>query len=405
MTKKGGKKYRCYLPEAEQEGETVPDGGPLEPAQSVATYLLPIKGTCFYRLEGWWTYEFCFMKSVRQFHQEKFKNAQKEDVTQITQDNTLGAYWTDKDEPANAIRGELLDDPKTKRKYWRQFYGNGTLCDLTGKPRESEVRLQCAPGEPSYLASIEETSTCKYLVQFSSNLLCKHPAFAADKKKETVEAIQCEPLDAAGHPLPPPKRAPSAPSEAGGAAAAAEGTGGAAGAAGSAAAGSAAAPVEAKPSEVAFGLGQCLLHRRYSYRGVIVGYDKTCQQARYSTPLPTLPTPPLHLNPDHARCSPPLASPVGGVDPLDERRRARARPQPALLPRAARHPRPAGRAAHVRGAGEHPAGHALRAAAAPDGQRDVRGVRPGKGPLRAERAAPLAVRVGGARSVITISLD
>ena len=71
MTKKGGKKYRCYLPEAEQEGETVPDGGPLEPAQSVATYLLPIKGTCFYRLEGWWTYEFCFLKSVRQFHQEK----------------------------------------------------------------------------------------------------------------------------------------------------------------------------------------------------------------------------------------------------------------------------------------------------------------------------------------------
>ena len=74
--------------------------------------------------------------------------------------------------------------------------------------------MQCAPGEPSYLVSIEEVSTCKgtltltltltltrcrhpnpnptpnqvstckYLVQFSSNLLCKHPAFAADKKKE-----------------------------------------------------------------------------------------------------------------------------------------------------------------------------------------------------------------------------
>ena len=80
------------------------------------------------------------------------------------------------------MRGELLDDPKTKRKYWRQFYGNGTLCDLTGKPRESEVRVQCAPGEPSYLVSIEEVSTCKYLVQFSSNLLCKHPAFAALKR-------------------------------------------------------------------------------------------------------------------------------------------------------------------------------------------------------------------------------
>ena len=31
-----------------------------------------------------------------------------------------------------------------------------------------QVRLQCAPGEPSYLASIEEMSTCRYLVQASS---------------------------------------------------------------------------------------------------------------------------------------------------------------------------------------------------------------------------------------------
>ena len=31
--------------------------------------------------------------------------------------------------------------------------------------------------------------------------------------------------------------------------------------------------------QVAFDLGQCLLHRRYSYRGVVVGFDRTCQQS------------------------------------------------------------------------------------------------------------------------------
>ena len=63
MTKKGGKKYRCYLPEEGTAGEAVSEGDALEPALSVASYLMPIKGTCFYRLEGWWTYEFCFLRS------------------------------------------------------------------------------------------------------------------------------------------------------------------------------------------------------------------------------------------------------------------------------------------------------------------------------------------------------
>ena len=71
MTKKGGKKYRCYLPEEGTAGEAASEAEALEAAPSVASYLMPIKGTCFYRLEGWWTYEFCFLKSVRQFHQEK----------------------------------------------------------------------------------------------------------------------------------------------------------------------------------------------------------------------------------------------------------------------------------------------------------------------------------------------
>ena len=214
--------------------------------------------------------------------------------------------------------------------------------------------MQCAPGEPSYLVSIEEVSTCKYLVQFSSNLLCKHPAFAADKKKEvqpqpspscvcmcirtcdpvhanmhpacnpthpqpaaprtqpsspthrpvpqSIEPIQCEPLDANGAPLPPPLRTAGAPSppaagEAGEAGATVEQQGGAAaagaaGAAAGAAAGGASpsgggAAAErkaaARPAEVAFDLGQCLLHRRYSYRGVIVGFDQTCQQSEAHT--------------------------------------------------------------------------------------------------------------------------
>ena len=57
----------------------------------------------------------------------------------------------------------------------------------------AEVRLQCSPGEPSYLAKVEEVATCEYVVHFSTNLICKHPGFAADESKEEVQAVQCEP--------------------------------------------------------------------------------------------------------------------------------------------------------------------------------------------------------------------
>ena len=102
----------------------------------VGTYVQSLIGSCFYRLEGWWTYEFCFPKSIRQFHQEKVKSSGQPDTTTITQDYTLGRYWVpeksqdetpadddaDADEAsegaaaakaveaeAMALRGELLD--------------------------------------------------------------------------------------------------------------------------------------------------------------------------------------------------------------------------------------------------------------------------------------------------------
>ena len=217
MTKANGKRYRCHLPNADGSPNAAQLGAQQSTA-SVASYLNPIKGTCFYRLEGWWTYEFCYLKSLRQFHQEKAQGAAagKPDATTVTQDYTLGKWW----EPPKAAGGaaaaaaaavgtagdeadggaadggaatsansnmELREDAKTRKKYWSQEYGNGTLCDMTGRPRLTEVRLQCSPGEPSHLSSIEEVSTCRYLVHFSSNLLCKHPGFVADEHRDVTQ--------------------------------------------------------------------------------------------------------------------------------------------------------------------------------------------------------------------------
>ena len=117
MTKKNGKKYRCHLPSMSNDTATAAATAN-KPVPPVAKYLLPLKGTCFYRLEGWWTYEFCYMKGIRQFHQEKVKGAANakagQEATQVTQDYTLGSWPADAAESAkpsalDAIEFQLLN--------------------------------------------------------------------------------------------------------------------------------------------------------------------------------------------------------------------------------------------------------------------------------------------------------
>ena len=44
-----------------------------------------LEGKCFYRQQGWWTFEFCFKSHVRQFHMDT--NTEK-----ITEEFMLGYY-------------------------------------------------------------------------------------------------------------------------------------------------------------------------------------------------------------------------------------------------------------------------------------------------------------------------
>ena len=86
MTGHDGQKYLCTMPNAgadsdaqggEGDDETNADGSSStstlkasKTAKQVSELLEPLGNSCFYRVEGWWTYEFCHKKKVRQFHQE-----------------------------------------------------------------------------------------------------------------------------------------------------------------------------------------------------------------------------------------------------------------------------------------------------------------------------------------------
>ena len=236
MTKKDGKRYRCYLP-SEGGAPSAADESLAAPTPHIATYLRALKGTCFYRLEGWWTYEFCLLKAVRQFHQEKVKTASRADATTITQDYTLGEYWV----PPKAApprpppprggdhrrrggrgrgRGAAVGRRLPRRDARRPEDEAEVLAAVLRqrhhvRPQREAARVGGAAPLRAGRAVVPRErrggGDLQVFVQFSSNLLCKHPAFAASKKKDAVENVQCEPLDATGAPMPAPKRAPPTP--------------------------------------------------------------------------------------------------------------------------------------------------------------------------------------------------
>ncbi|TRY68484.1 hypothetical protein TCAL_01386 [Tigriopus californicus] len=120
---------------------------------------------CLYGGSGWWKYEFCYGKSVDQYHEER-----KGDRTLIN----LGRFdmakhlaWL-KDNPNKRPK------PVSERKQVSHLYSDGDLCDLTGKPRRVEVKLKCKKSDSPSTVSLYllEPKTCDYILGVESPIVC-----------------------------------------------------------------------------------------------------------------------------------------------------------------------------------------------------------------------------------------
>ncbi|KAB5551871.1 PROTEIN OS-9 [Salix viminalis] len=189
MPDKNGENYLCFLPKVEKAKSEMPHTQLNVSSMIVETekrvklktpdeLLEALKGLCFVRQEGWWSYELCYQQKLRQFHMEDEKE-------KVVQEFILGVY----DEEATAAFNQnlsdisTLKDPRSKdasQRYHAHQYTNGTICDLTNEPRETEVRFVCS--EPrAMISSITELSTCKYALTVHSPVLCKHPLFQEER--------------------------------------------------------------------------------------------------------------------------------------------------------------------------------------------------------------------------------
>lgn len=99
--------------------------------------------------------------------------------------NILGRFQ----ETSNQVN---LTQMLEERGYLVFNYTQGTICDLTGEERETEVQIHCNLQSIEKVTQIRETSTCKYLIVFTTPRLCVHPLFT--QQQEVEKQILCNPL-------------------------------------------------------------------------------------------------------------------------------------------------------------------------------------------------------------------
>lgn len=133
-------RYSCYIPihKSPQDSEPTKEGGSDEVTKEelvkemVDEILKPMDGKClFQRNSGWWWYKYCHKKDVVQFHFD----AQKKSVGD---EYVLGKHDTE----ASIEDGYEFNLDKME---YSETYTDGTICDLTKKPRTTKVSFVCSP--------------------------------------------------------------------------------------------------------------------------------------------------------------------------------------------------------------------------------------------------------------------
>merc|ERR1712137_32547 len=98
--------------------------GPPSPIQ----LLRPLENQCVSMNAGWWTYRFCFLREIVQFHNEQVPDDKtKQDKEVTTQEYQMGKL--DKTLDINHT-GKLHKGATTQDTYLSQEYTGGTVCDI-----------------------------------------------------------------------------------------------------------------------------------------------------------------------------------------------------------------------------------------------------------------------------------
>jgi endoplasmic reticulum lectin 1 len=187
--------YQCVLPKLvdepeEEEKKKAEADKAAAPAPEAGTVLQPLKANCLYRMEGWWTYEFCFGAGVKQFHHDQQTGTRVSEFVMGKYESAASVLVTD-------VEGKQI----------RQRYVGGTACDLgQQQARSVEVRYLCndKPNGITFVGELQEPATCQYSLAVLTPLVCDmlHVKTAS---RRAAPVIFCNPVS-----VPVPPAAPAA---------------------------------------------------------------------------------------------------------------------------------------------------------------------------------------------------
>jgi len=188
LSSKYGQLYQCSMPDDLPRMDVKEDSEDVS-SESVVKLLSPMKdGPCLFYTKGWWSYEFCYGREVKQYH---FENGAIRGET-----ISLGKFESDYNWEATEEWEASSKSPSKMRKHHSQYYVDGSTCDLTGEPRKTEVRFKCddtlTSTDMEMIREIEEPSSCTYLFTISTIRICSHPRFRERKIKKAA-SISCSP--------------------------------------------------------------------------------------------------------------------------------------------------------------------------------------------------------------------
>ncbi|KAK6636161.1 hypothetical protein RUM43_009813 [Polyplax serrata] len=190
-------KYKCIIPQMQVQEKEKKYNGVIGTNPLDLLSVLFKQSSCSHKLEAYWTYELCHGKYIRQYHEER------EGKTVKLQEYYLGMWDANQQQK---LRKQLEEEaakvsnnvPIKKvdglnMPYLQINMTDGTLCELSSKPRQTKVLYICYIHGKHEIYSLKETSICEYEVIVLSPLLCHHPKYRPQESGENV--INCHPLD------------------------------------------------------------------------------------------------------------------------------------------------------------------------------------------------------------------
>uniref|UniRef100_A0A5K3F859 Endoplasmic reticulum lectin 1 n=1 Tax=Mesocestoides corti TaxID=53468 RepID=A0A5K3F859_MESCO len=153
------------------------------------------KYPCIFKVDGYWTYELCHNKHIRQFRAE----GAGPQLTRLVKEYYLGRISN----PISAPKGTEVEVGDVGLKsiringkdfpYYSVEYDDGTECDLTSAPRKASVLYVCVEESDGELFQISELETCVYQLVVFTRHLCSSPLF--NSHKVYSNPVNCAPHD------------------------------------------------------------------------------------------------------------------------------------------------------------------------------------------------------------------